>query len=137
MDDIIFGATREDIAHEFPHTMKSEFKMSMKGELEFFLGLQIRQTKDGIFVSQSKVANDLVSKFGIVESKPLHTPINTSEKVNKDANGKDVDTKMYRRMISSLLYLTTSRPDISLVLVFVQDTKLLKRVAPQNHKKYY
>lgn len=71
------------------------------------------QTKDGIFVNQSKFANELVSKFGMITSKPLHTPISTSEKVNNDTKGKDVDTKMYRSMIGSLLYLTTSILDIS------------------------
>lgn len=101
------------MAHEFAHTMRSEFEMSMEGELKSFPGFQIRQTKDEIFVNQSKIAKDLMSKFGIIQSKPFHTPISTSEKVNKDAEGKDVDTKMYRSMIGSLLYLTASRPNIS------------------------
>lgn len=101
------------MAHEFAYTMNIVFEMSMKGELKFFIGLQIRQTNDGIFVNQFKFAKDLVSKFGMTKFKPLHTPISTSEKVNKDAEGKDVDSKMYRSMIGSLLYLTASRPDIS------------------------
>lgn len=113
VDDIIFGATREDITHEFSHTMKNEFEMSMKGELMFFLGLQTMQTKDDIFVNQSKFARELGYMFGMTTSKPLHTPISTNEKVNKDAEGKEVDTKMYRSMISSLLYLTANRPEIS------------------------
>lgn len=101
------------MAYKFAHTMKKEFEMSMKRELKFFLRLQIRQTNGGIFLNQSKFAKDLVSKFGMIKSKPLLTLISTSEKVIRDAKGKYVHTKMYRSMIGSLSYLTMSKPDKS------------------------
>ena len=93
--------------------MKTKFEMSMVSELSFFLGLQIRQLKDGIFISQSKYARELVKKFGLESSKPFRTPTGTTAKLNKDASRKDVEQKLYRSMIGSLVYLTGSRPNIS------------------------
>ncbi|RVW13106.1 putative mitochondrial protein [Vitis vinifera] len=93
--------------------MKIEFEMSMMGELTFFLGLQIMQLKDGIFLSQSKYAREVVKKFGLESSKHFKTPMSTTTKLSKEASGKDVAQKLYRSKIGSLLYLTTSRIDIS------------------------
>ena len=93
--------------------MKSEFEMSMVGELNFFLGLQIRQMDDGIFLSQSKYAKELVKKFGLDSTKHFRTPMSTTTKLYKDTSRKDFEQKLYRSMIGSLLYLTASRPDIS------------------------
>lgn len=93
--------------------MKSEFEMSIERELKFFLGLQMKQTNGGIFLSQTKFARDLVSKFGLQESKPTSIPINTNVKITKDLEGAEVDSTYYRSIIGSLFYLTTSRPDIA------------------------
>ena len=71
--------------------MKIEFEMSMVGELNFFLGLQIGQLKDGIFLSQSKYARELVKKFGLEFFKHSRTPMSTTIKLSKDASRKDVE----------------------------------------------
>ena len=86
--------------------------MSMMGELTFFLGFQIKQMKEWIFISQEKYTKDLLKRFEIENSKISKTPISTSTKLDKDENGIKVDKKRYRDMIGSLLYLTASRPDI-------------------------
>ncbi|XP_059635284.1 uncharacterized protein LOC132277441, partial [Cornus florida] len=112
VDDIIFGSTNSVICEKFASSMQNEFEMSMMGELTFFLGLQIKQTLDGIFVCQSKYVKDLLKKFGLEEVKHAHTPMSSSLKLDKDEKGTDVDIKKYRGMIGSLLYLTASRPDI-------------------------
>ena len=112
VDDIIFGATNESLGQEFSKVMQGEFEMSMMGKLTFFLGLQVKQTKDGTFIDQAKYVKDLLKRFGLEASKPYSTPMSTSTKLNKDERGKCVDSKLYRSMIGSLLYLTTSRPDI-------------------------
>ena len=113
VDDIVFGATSSELAHSLSKKMKIEFEMSMMGELTFFLGLQIMQLKDGIFLSQSKYAREVVKKFGLESSKHFKTPMSTTTKLSKEASGKDVAQKLYRSKIGSLLYLTTSRIDIS------------------------
>ncbi|TYJ96974.1 gag-pol polyprotein [Cucumis melo var. makuwa] len=88
VDDIIFGGFPKTLVNNFIDIMKSEFEMSLVGELSYFLGLQIKQRSEGIFISQESYAKNIVKKF-------------------------DLDHKLYRSMIGSLLYLTASRPNIA------------------------
>jgi len=112
VDDIIFGATNNALCEEFSKLMQGEFEMSMMGELNFFLGLQIKQSKEGIFINQAKYTKELLKKFGLEDAKSYDTPMSTTTKLDKDEKGKSFDQKLYRSMIGSLLYLTASRPDI-------------------------
>ncbi|KAJ9705776.1 hypothetical protein PVL29_003735 [Vitis rotundifolia] len=113
VDDIVFGSTCSECALDFAKEMKSEFEMSMVGELAYFLGFQVKQLNDGIFLSQSKYARELVKKFGLESTKHFRTPMPTNLKLSKDESGKWVEETLYRSMIGSLLYLTASRPDIT------------------------
>ncbi|GJW44005.1 retrovirus-related pol polyprotein from transposon TNT 1-94 [Tanacetum coccineum] len=88
------------------------FEMSMMGELNFFLRLQIKQMEDGIFFNQSKYIKEMLKKFGLEDSKPMKTPMSSDTKLTKDEECESVDSTKYRGMIGSLLYLTASRPDI-------------------------
>ncbi|KAJ9563088.1 hypothetical protein OSB04_008248 [Centaurea solstitialis] len=112
VDDIIFASTKPEMCQEFENTMKSQFKMSMMGELTFFLGLQVRQRPDGIFISQAKYVQDLLKRFDFGGSNSAATPMPRNFQLNADSSGKPVDQKTYRAIIGSLLYLTASRPDI-------------------------
>ena len=76
--------------------MQHEFEMSLMGELKFFLGLHIKQAKDGIFINQGKYARELVKKFKMKNSKEMSTLMSISTKLDKNANGKSVDEKLYR-----------------------------------------
>ena len=87
--------------------------MSMIGELNHFLGLQIYQQESSIFLSQSKYARNLVKKFGLEFASSFRTPMSSNVRLTVDFLGKSVDSSLYRSMIGSLLYLTASRPDIS------------------------
>ena len=78
VDDIIFGSNNEELCETFVEIMKSEFEMSMIGELNFFLGLQVKQLKDGIFLNQAKYCKDLLRKFEMDKCKPISTPFSTS-----------------------------------------------------------
>ncbi|GJV52294.1 putative ribonuclease H-like domain-containing protein [Tanacetum coccineum] len=86
--------------------------MSSMGELTFFLGLQVMQRSDGIFISQDKYVADILKKFDFSSVKTASTPIETNKALLKDAEAKNVDVHLYRSMIGSLMYLTASRPDI-------------------------
>ena len=112
MDDIIFGATNEDLCQKLVKLIHDEFDMSMMGELTFFLGLQIKQTKEEIFINQTKYIRKILKKFGMENAKEIGTPMSPTCKLDKDENDKSVNEKLYRGMIDSLLYLTVSRPDI-------------------------
>jgi hypothetical protein len=92
--------------------MSKEFEMSMIGELSFFLGLQIKQLKDGIFISQSKYLKDMLKKFGLDNAKPIKTPMATNGHLDLDEGGTMVDQKPFHSIIGSLLYITASRPDV-------------------------
>ncbi|GJW60919.1 retrovirus-related pol polyprotein from transposon TNT 1-94 [Tanacetum coccineum] len=112
VDDIIFGSTCQDMCDDFAKIMHDEFEMSMMGELNFFLGLQIKQMEDGIFFNQSKYIKEMLKKFGLEDSKPMKTPMSSDTKLTKDEECESVDSTKYRGMIGSLLYLTASRLDI-------------------------
>jgi Reverse transcriptase (RNA-dependent DNA polymerase) len=92
--------------------MGTEFEMSMMRELIFFLGLQIKQMKDEIFISQTKYVKELVKKFGLDDCKTSKTPMTIDANLSVDEGGISTDIHQYRAMIGSLLYLTASRPDI-------------------------
>jgi hypothetical protein len=112
VDDIIFGGSSHSLVAKFSELMSREFEMSMMGELTFFLGLQIKQSKNGTFVHQGKYTKDLMRKFDMGEAKPLSTPMSTTTALDADEEGEPVDQREYRSMIGSLLYLTATRPDI-------------------------
>ncbi|GJW48581.1 putative ribonuclease H-like domain-containing protein [Tanacetum coccineum] len=112
VDDIIFGSTKKELCIAFEKLMHEKFQMSSMGELTFFLGLQVKQKKDGIFISQDKYVDEILKKFGFTEVKTASTPMETQKPLLKDEDGEEVDVHMYRSMIGSLMYLTSSRPDI-------------------------
>ncbi|GJR14939.1 retrovirus-related pol polyprotein from transposon TNT 1-94 [Tanacetum coccineum] len=86
--------------------------MSMMGKLSFFLGLQISQSPRGIFLNQSKYALEIIKKYGMETSKIMDTPMVEKSKLDEDPQGKAVDPTRYHGMIGSLMYLTSSRPDL-------------------------
>ena len=109
VDDIIFGSNNGKLCETFVEIMKSDFEMSMMGELNYFLGLQVKQLKDGIFLNQAKYCKDLLRKFEMDKCKPITTPFSTSCHLDQDETGISVDETMYKGLIGSLLYLMHSR----------------------------
>ncbi|GJR75493.1 putative ribonuclease H-like domain-containing protein [Tanacetum coccineum] len=112
VDDIIFGSTKKELCNAFEKLMHEKFQMSSMGELTFFLGFQVHQKKDGIFIIQDKYVGEILKKFRYTEVKTASTPMETQKPLLKDEDGKEVDVHMYMSMIGSLMYLTSSRPDI-------------------------
>nr|GEZ55785.1 hypothetical protein [Tanacetum cinerariifolium] len=112
VDDIIFESSNPQLCRELEALMHEKFQMSAMGELKFFLGLQVLQKRDGIFLSQDKYVGDILKKFGYSNVRSANTPMDKENPWVKDRTGKDVDLYFYRSMIGSLMYLTASRPDI-------------------------
>jgi hypothetical protein len=112
MDDIIFGGSSHTLVSRFQEMMESEFQMSIMGELTFFLGIQVKQTKQGTFMHQAKYTKNLMKKFNMAELKPVSTPMSFAASLGLDEDDEVVDHREYRSMISSLLYLIATRPDI-------------------------
>ncbi|GJW00979.1 putative ribonuclease H-like domain-containing protein [Tanacetum coccineum] len=103
---------KKELCNAFEKLMHEKFQMSSMGELTFFLGLQVQQKKDDIFISQDKYVMEILKKFRFTEVKTASTLMETQKPLLKDENGKEVDVHMYRSMIGSLMYLTSSRLDI-------------------------
>nr|GFB16986.1 uncharacterized mitochondrial protein AtMg00810-like [Tanacetum cinerariifolium] len=101
---------------EFEKMMHKKFRMSSMKELTFFLGLQMTQKDDEIFLNQNKYVHEILKKFGFSTVKTASTPMETSKPLMKDKNAEDVDVHLYRSMIGSLMYLTSSKPDIKFVV---------------------
>jgi hypothetical protein len=99
--------------------MQTEFEMSMIGELSYFLGLQVKQSSARIFISQGKYLKEMLKKFQMEDSLPVSTPMVVGFKLSKDDISPDVDQRTYRSMIGSLLYITTSSPNIMQVVGMV------------------
>ncbi|GKF69959.1 putative ribonuclease H-like domain-containing protein, partial [Tanacetum coccineum] len=112
VDDIIFGSTKKSMCIEFEKCMHKRFQISSMGKLTFFLGLQVKQQPDGIFISQDKYVADILKTFDFWSIRTATTPIESNKPLVKDEDGEDVDVHVYRSMIGSLMYLTASRPDI-------------------------
>jgi hypothetical protein len=112
VDDIVFGGSSNSLVARFANDMSREIEMSMMGELQFFLGLQIKQSKEETFVHQAKYIQDILRKFKMEDSKAMAMPMSTTTALDADEEGEYVDQKEYRSMIRSLLYLMATRPDI-------------------------
>jgi hypothetical protein len=117
-----------------------KFKMSMMSELNYSLGFQVKQLKEGTFISQTKYTQDLLKRFGMKDAKPAKTPMGTDGHLDLDKGGKSVDQKAYRSMIGSSLYLYASRPDIMLSVCmcarFQSDPKECHLVAMKRILRY-
>ncbi|GJS39476.1 retrovirus-related pol polyprotein from transposon TNT 1-94 [Tanacetum coccineum] len=112
VDDIIFGSTNPKYSKRFEKLMHSRFEMSLMGEMKFFLGLQIHQSPKGIFINQAKYALEILKKHNMDNCHSIGTPLATKPKLDVDLSGEPVDQSDYRSKIGSLMYLTSSRPDL-------------------------
>nr|GEV32397.1 putative ribonuclease H-like domain-containing protein [Tanacetum cinerariifolium] len=116
VDDIIFGSTKKSLCTKFKGLMHKKFQISSMGELTFFLGLQVMQKDDRIFIIQDKYVAHILKKFDFSSVKTASTPIETNKALLKDEEAEDVDVHLYRSMSGSLMYLTAFRPDIMFVV---------------------
>ncbi|GJW61018.1 retrovirus-related pol polyprotein from transposon TNT 1-94 [Tanacetum coccineum] len=112
VDDIIFGSTNPKFSKRFEKLMHNRFEMSLMGEMIFFLGLQIHQSPRDIFIKQAKYTLEILKKHGMEKCDTVGTAMATKTKLDVDLSGKLVDQTDYHSKIGSLMYLTSSRPDI-------------------------
>ncbi|GJV45067.1 retrovirus-related pol polyprotein from transposon TNT 1-94 [Tanacetum coccineum] len=112
VNGILFGSTNPKFSKRFEKLMHNRFEMSLMGEMKFFLGLQIHQSPRGIFINQAKYALEILKKHGMEKGQSIGTPMATKPKLDADLSGKLVDQTDYHSKIGSLMYLTSSRPDI-------------------------
>jgi hypothetical protein len=112
VDDIIYTGNMEiDV---FRSAMEKEFEMTNLGQMKYFLGLEIEQLKEGIFVCQQRYAHNVLTRFKMSNCKPAVTPIVPGTKLSKDDPSPTVNSTLYKQLVGSLMYLTSTRPDIML-----------------------
>ena len=114
VDDLIFTGNNAELIEAFKEVMKKEFEMTDLGLTKYFLGLEVIQGKNDIFVSQERYAEEVLKKFKITSCNPVSTPMEPGIKLSKYADGDRVYASKYRSLIGSLRYLTNSRPDLML-----------------------
>ena len=119
VDDLIFTGNDRRLMEEFKSAMKDEFDMTDLGRMKYFLGVEVTQNNEGIFISQRKYAQDVLLRFGMNNSNATKTPMVPGVKLTKDEAGIRVDATQYKQMIGSLMYLTVSRPDLMYVMSLV------------------
>ena len=119
VDDLIFTGDDYDMLAEFKSSMLKEFDMSDLGNMHFFLGIEVVQREDGIFICQRKYALEILTKFGMLESNEVSSPIIPGVKISKDKDGTPVDETYFKQLVGSLMYLTATRPDMMFVTCLV------------------
>ena len=112
VDDLIYTGTNSAMLEEFKKAMMKEYEMTDLGLMRYFLGIQVRQSKEGIFISQEKYLEDLLKKFRMSNCKPVSTPLSLNDKLQLNDGAEKVDATAYRKLVGSLNYLTHTRPDI-------------------------
>jgi hypothetical protein len=112
VDDLIYTGDDEEMISSFKCSMMQVFEMTDLGKMKFFLGIEVSQQGDGIFICQKKYALEILKRFGMIESHEVNSPIVPGSKLSKDADGVAVDESFYKQIIGSLMYLTSTRPDL-------------------------
>lgn len=119
VDDLIFTGNDITMIERFKRSMKQEFEMSDLGKMKYFLGVEVVQSNAGIFINQRKYANEVLERFNMKNCNPVRTPIIPGFKLVKDDTGTGVDATTYKQMVGSLMYLTTTRPDLAFVVSLI------------------
>lgn len=112
VDDLLVTSNNQQEVHQLMEEMKNQFEMSSLGEMNYFLGLEVHQSESGIFLNQEKYAREVLKKFKMESCKSAPTPLVWNLKPSKEDEADKIDTSRYRSLIGSLLYLTSSRPDL-------------------------
>ena len=112
VDDLIFTGNDRSIFSDFKKSMMDEFEMSDLGKMHYFLGFEVVQSDDGIFVSQKKYVREILNRFKMKNCTSADTPVEFGLKLNKAGRGAKVDNTLYRQIVGNLMYLNATRPDI-------------------------
>ncbi|GAU38467.1 hypothetical protein TSUD_151900 [Trifolium subterraneum] len=119
VDDLIFTSNNQHMITQFKESMMKRFAMTDLGKMKYFLGIEVHQTKEGIFITQMKFATEILKKFGMENCNKVSSPIVPGCKLVKNENGKASDAKVYKQMVGSLMYLLATRPDLAFSVCLV------------------
>ena len=112
VDDLIFTGSNPSMFEEFKRMMNKEFEMTDIGMMTYYLGIKVKQNKEGIFILQESYTKKTLKKFKMNDCKPISTPMECGVKLTKHDEGESVDPTFFKSLVGSLRYLTCTRPDI-------------------------
>ncbi|XP_028098760.1 uncharacterized protein LOC114298399 [Camellia sinensis] len=140
VDDIIYTGNNSAMFDDFKQSMMIEFEMFDLGLMHYFLGIEVAQTSAGIFISQKKYVREMLDKFQMANCNSVTTPVEHGFKLIKDHEGRKVDNTLYKQIVGSLMYLTTTRPDImhavSLISRYMENPTQLHLLAAKRIFRY-
>ncbi|XP_058746032.1 uncharacterized mitochondrial protein AtMg00810-like [Vicia villosa] len=113
VDDLIYTGNNEQMMKQFKESMKEKFAMTDLGKMKYFLGVEVNQTQQGIFIHQHRYASEILSRFGMTDCNKVCSPMVPGCKLIKDEHGKPTDATYYKQMIGCLMYLLATRPDMA------------------------
>ena len=119
VDDLLFTGDDEELLAEFKQSMKREFDMTDLGRMRYFLGIEVVQKSDGIFICQRKYAAEVIERFGMQNFNSVCNPMVPGQKLGRDETGVKADSTLYKQMVGSLMYLTATRPDLMFVVCLI------------------
>ncbi|CAL2255656.1 unnamed protein product [Prunus armeniaca] len=119
VDDLIFTGNDESMFKEFKQSMMIEFDMTDLGKMSYFLGIEVLQKTDGIFISQRKYAQEVLKRFNMDQCNPVQNPVVPGFKLMKDEDGVRIDSTLYKQMVGSLMYLIATRPDLMFIVSLI------------------
>ncbi|KAM1072945.1 hypothetical protein ACFX2B_017883 [Malus domestica] len=119
VDDLIYTGNDESMFSKFKQSMMNEFEMTDLGKMRYFLGIEVLQKPDGIFICQKKYAQEVLERFNMGNCNPVHNPIVPGTKLTKDLTGERVDNTYYKQIVGSLMYLAATRPDTMFVVSLI------------------
>ena len=112
VDGLLYTGTSSEMLMEFKLSMFKGFEMIDNGLMSYFLGIEVKQQQDGIFISQTKYMKEILEKFKMSNCNTMKTPVATGMKLSREGNGGFVDSTLFKSLVGSLRYLTITRPDI-------------------------
>ena len=119
VDDLISTGNDASMFRNFKHSMMTEFDMTDLGRMSYFLGLEVLQRSEGIYVSQRKYAQEVLERFNMNQCNAVHNPIVPGFKLMKDEGGVEIDSTLYKQIVGSLMYLTATRPNMMYVISLI------------------
>uniref|UniRef100_A0A2N9JBE9 Integrase catalytic domain-containing protein n=1 Tax=Fagus sylvatica TaxID=28930 RepID=A0A2N9JBE9_FAGSY len=112
VDDLIFTGNNPSMFEDFKKAMAREFEMTDIGLMAYYLGIEVKQTEEGIFISQEGYAKEILKKFEMLDCKPVSTPLECGVKLSRHDEEENVNPTLFKSLVGSLRYLTCTRPDI-------------------------
>jgi hypothetical protein len=119
VDDLIFTGNDAAMFKDFKQSMMNEFEMTDLGKMKYFLGIEVLQRPDGVFIGQRKYAQEVLDRFKMDQCNPVKNPVVPGNKLSKDEDGVRIDSTLYKQIVGSLMYLTATRPDITFVVSLI------------------